>query len=203
MASDDMADAGSPSAARSRLSRLVPSLAANFMLPVVAYALVRPQVDSDATALVVAALFPAAWTVGRLVRRHRLDPLGVVSLTSLGAALLFTLASGGNPLLLKVQEAPVTGAFGLALLVSVAARRPLLPALLRLVGRPLPLTHARAMLITAIVGATLCVEVLVRLLLAVTLDTSTFLEVHRPVSWAIWAIGVLLLLATKGRRTTE
>ncbi len=175
----------------------------NFALPVVAYALVRPRVDSDATALVIGALFPAIWTVGRLVWRRRLDPLGVVSLTGLGVALLFTLVSGGNPLLLKVQEAPITGAFGLVLLVSVAARRPLLPVLLRLVGRPLPLTHARAMLITATVGATLCVEVMVRLLLAVTLDTSTFLEVHRPVSWAIWAVGLLLLLATKGRRTTE
>jgi len=205
MASNEPADASHPSASTSRptVRHLLRSLAATFLLPLLAYAVVRPRVDSDATALAIGALLPATWTGVRLAWQRRLDPLGVISLTGLGLALLFTLLSGGNPLLLKLQEAPITGALGLVLLVSVAARRPLLPALLRLIGRPLPLTHARAMLITAIIGATLCVEGFVRLLLAVTLDTSTFLEVHRPVSWAIWAIGLLLLLATKGRRTTE
>ena len=193
----------SSSTSRRAVRHLLPSFAATFVLPIVAYAVVRPRVDSDATALAVGALFPATWTGVRLAWQRRLDPLGAVSLAGLGLALLFTLLSGGNPLLLKLQEAPITGSVGLVLLVSVAVRRPLLPALLRLIGRPMPLTHARAMLITAIIGATLCVETLVRVVLAVTLDTSTFLEVHRPVSWAIWGVGLALLLGTRGRHSRE
>jgi len=176
---------------------------ASFLLPPAAYLLARPYVSSDAAALAIGALFPAAWTVLRLIVRRRLEPLGAISLSALSVALLIALLSGGNSLLLKLQEAPLTGALGLAMLVSVVVRRPLLTELLRIAGRQISIPFARARFITAIFGATLVAEALVRLGLALTLDTSTFVEVHRPVSWAIWGIGLLLLLGTRGRTNRE
>ncbi len=190
---------GVPAAPSPAFRRLLPSLVASFVLPLIAYALTRPYVESDAEALAVGALFPATWTAVRLARSRRIDPLAAISLIGLCTALVFTLLSGGNPLLLKIQEAPLTGALGLAMLVSVVVRRPLLPILVSAIGYRLPVSSARAVTMTTIVGAILVVEALVRLGLALALSTTTFLEIHRPVTWAIWGVGILLLLATRGR----
>jgi hypothetical protein len=134
-------------------------------------------VSNDATALAIAGAIPIAWTLARLAWQRRLDPIGAVSALSFGVALLVSLVLGGNALVLKLHEAPLTGAFGLVCLISVAVRRPLLPAVLRLFGRTNQTTIRQATTATLVVGATLLIDALTRVMLAVTLPTSVFLAV--------------------------
>lgn len=129
------ADARSAGGAR-RLAPRLPAVAARLgaiiVVPVLAYLLLRPQVGSDAAALAIAGAIPAAWTLARLAWRRRVDPIGGLAVVGFGIALLLAALSGGDALLLKVREAPLTGAIGVVFLLSAAVRRPLLPGLLRL-----------------------------------------------------------------------
>jgi hypothetical protein len=183
---------GSPRVAL-RLRTLVPSLVASFVIPIAVYFLLRPHVGSDATALAIGGALPAAWTLARLAWRWRLDPIGLIAVLGFGVALLVTVLSGGNALALKLHEAPLTGAFGVVCLVSVAVRRPLLPTVLQLFGRSGQATIRRAAAATVVVGATFLTDAVTRVVLAVTLPTSTFLAVSREVSWAILGVGLVLL----------
>lgn len=178
---------------RRRLRRLLPGLIAAAIVPALAYVLVRPHVGSDAAALAITAVIPAVWTAARLIWRRRLDPIGVLSAAGLGITLLVLLFARGNTVLLELREAPLTGALGLIALGSVAARRPLLPVVMRLLGRPLPAGIPTG-LITAIIGATLVIDAGVRLILALSLSTTAYLAIHREVSWLILGCGVALLV---------
>ena len=183
---------GSPRVAL-RLRTLVPSLVASFVIPIALYFLLRPHVGSDAAALAIGGALPAAWTAVRLAWHRRLDLIGVIAVLSFGVELLVTVLSGGNALALKLHEAPLTGAVGLVCLVSVAVRRPLLPTVLKLFGRSGQATLRRAAAATVVVGATFLIDAVTRVVLAVTLPTSTFLAVSREVSWAILGVGLVLL----------
>lgn len=175
-------------------------LAVGFVVPPLLYAVVRPAVGGDIPALVVAAAVPAAWTVGALVLLRRLDRVAVLSLATLGVAIAVSLVSGSDALL-KVREAPITGAVGLALLVSAVVGRPLLPPLLRLLGRSTDGWSSRRSIVpTAVIGATLLLDAVVRIALALTLDTGTFLPLGRLAGWGILGAGLLVLIALRRRR---
>jgi hypothetical protein len=69
---------------------------------------------------------------------------------------------------------------------------------LRLMGRPSQVPARRAALVTALIGATLLVDAATHVVLALTLETTTFLAVHREVGWGILGAG----LATLSPRST-
>src|SRR5699024_8219513 len=52
---------------------------------------------------------------------RRVDPVGALSLVAFGVAALALWLSGGNPLMVKLQDAIVTGPVGVALIVSTLA----------------------------------------------------------------------------------
>jgi hypothetical protein len=87
---------------------------------------------ATAAALAIAGAVPAAWTLARFAWRRRLDPVGVLAVGGFSVALLVAALAGGNPLLLKVRDAPLIGVIGVAFLLSAAVRK---PALLHLLGR--------------------------------------------------------------------
>ncbi|MGW5364935.1 VC0807 family protein [Actinopolymorpha pittospori] len=185
---------------RVQLRRLLPSVALNGGVPLLLYALLRPHVSSDVTALAIAGAVPVVLTVAELAWRRRLDVFGVIAVAGFGVVLLLQLLSGGNALLLKLQDSVVTGPLGLLCLGSVAVRRPLhLLVLLLLATRKPELTavledparRRTSMVFTALVGSTLFVHALAMLVLAVTLPTTTFLALSRPVGWAVLGIGVV------------
>jgi hypothetical protein len=84
-------------------------------------------------------------------------------------------------------------------LLSVALGRPLLPSLLRLLGRGSKAAGGRLTLATAIVGATLTVDAVTRVALALTLQTSTFLAVDHEASWSVLGAGAAILWLTGHR----
>ncbi|MGP4097850.1 VC0807 family protein [Nonomuraea sp. KM90] len=194
--------------AGARVWRMVASGVLNGLVPLAAYALVRPYAGSDATALAIAAGIPVACTAAVFAARRRIDPIGVVALLGYGVALLALLLSGGNPLVLKLHEAVLTGPLGVAGLVSVVVGRPLYLVVLRRVARRNPAAAAMlrrpdirrvAAVLTTILGGTLAIHALVMLVLAVRLPTGTYLAVARPIGWALLAGGVGILLWYRAR----
>ena len=178
---------------KSRLRLALPSLFVSFILLLVVYALLRTQLGSDVTALAIGGAFPAAWTAGRLLWRRRLDPLGLLAVLGFSIELCISVLTGGNSFVLKLQEAPLTGACGLALLASVAIRRPLFPVVLRLLGLEGAASRLQSSTSTLGLGAILCIDAIVRVILAAMLPTSTFLATSREVNWAIIGLGILVL----------
>lgn len=181
-------DAVGPGMAR-RMRALAPSLLAGFLLPAVVYWLVRPHVGGDAAALAIGGAVPAAWTVLRLAGWRRVDPVALVGTVAFAAAAVVSVLTGGSSLPLKLHDAVVTGALGLACLVSVAIRWPLL----RLLGRRLGTPHALAAG-TAIAGVTLVVHAAAHTLVALTLPTSSYVVVSRVVGLPIYAVGAVTLV---------
>jgi hypothetical protein len=173
------------------------SLAAGFLVPFAVYFLVRPHVGSDAVALAIGGAIPTAWTLVRLLWQRRLDPIGVLAVLGFGVELLVAVLTRGNAFALKLQEAPLTGAFGLVCLVSVAIQRPLLPTVLRFMGLERAAVMRKASLITLVIGATFLIDALVRVVLAATLATNTFVAVSREVNWAILGLGILVLVQVR------
>lgn len=203
-------DAGTPAPVRPRLRTVLPAALAS-VAPVLVYFLVRPFVPGDAVALAAGAAVPAGLTLATAAIRRRLAPLAALGLVGLGVALAATLMSGGSSLPLKLYRPLTTGAVGLALLASGAARRPaLVPLLERLgdltpAGRPDAPRYRRVLaVLTAVVGAALVVEAGVTVLLALWLDTGTYLIASRVAKVPIAVAGVLvaawLARRTGGRR---
>ncbi len=204
---------------RQRGEQQQPALVARMLVsavgPLFVYTLLRSRVGSDAEALAIGGAIPAAWVVAWGVWRRRVDWISLVAVILFALAIALSLLSGGSSLPLKIRGAAVTGALGLACVVSVVVGRPL-PLLVlqlrarrdpragrvvqRVVGDPVR-RHAIAVL-TALIGSTLLAAGAVRVILAVTLSTSAFLSVSSVSQWAVLAIGGIptLLYAHRQRR---
>lgn len=186
---------------RAALKRMLPGIAVSIVVPFVVYESVRSSVDSDTTAFAIGAAVPVLWTVGSLAVRRRIDPLGVFGTVVYGLALLVTWLTGGGPLFLELRDAVPTGLIGLAFLVSVAVRRPLIVVLMRYFGRWNAGLAGRARQLapvagpmTALVGALLLLHSAVMVTLALSVSTATFAGVSQPVSWAVLAAGAALVI---------
>jgi hypothetical protein len=191
------------------LRRLAPSILVSGVVPLVVYAVVRPHVGDDATALLAGATVPAAYTLAKLAWRRRLDPIGVLGVLAFGIGVLVLVASGGSPLVLKLQDAVVTGPLGVVCLASVAIGRPLHLTVFRLLARRNPsferVVHApgsrrSSTVITALLGSMMVAHALVLLVLALSLPTASFLAVSRPVGLAVLGVGVVALVRYRNQR---
>lgn len=197
------------------LRLLAPQLVVAGVLPVVAYALLRPHVASDATALAAVMVFPVAEIVFERVRHGRFEPIGIIALMGIAVGLVGALVFHGDATLLKVRESLITGAFGLVCLASLGARRPAMyylgrsfatgddPAKVREFDTiwELPGVPRRFLFVTAVWGVTLVAEAVTRTALALTLPTETFLVVSPILNWGV--IGALLWFSTSFTRRSE
>ena len=197
------------------LRLLAPQLVVAGVLPVVAYAFLRPHVASDATALAAVMVFPVAEIVFERVRHGRFEPIGIIALMGIAIGLVGALVFHGNATLLKVRESLITGVFGLVCLASLGARRPAMyylgrsfatgddPAKVREFDTiwELPGVPRRFLFVTAVWGVTLVAEAVTRTALALTLTTQTFLVVSPILNWGV--IGALLWFSTSFTRRSE
>lgn len=175
-----------------------PSVLINAVVPLVLYTVLRPHVGSDATALLVAVAVPAVFTLAKLAWLRRVDPIGVIAVCSFGIAVLTLAATGGNPIVLKLHEAVVTGPLGLVCLASAAIGKPLHQVVMRIAARrnpglervlSAPDSRRSSTVVTVLIGTVLVLHALVLLGLALSLPTQTYLEVSRPAGLAVLAIG--------------
>ena len=111
------------------LHHIVPSLLVNGAAPFILYTLVHPHM-SQLHALLLTALVPLADGVVGLVRQRRINAFGaLVFLSLLLSSLLVVL--GGSVRLVLVRESALSGAFGVAMLLSLFWPQPLVYYLAR------------------------------------------------------------------------
>jgi len=115
----------SRSRGRSVLVNWGSTLLFNVALPLVTYFLLTGAGWSAVPALLVSGAWPSAETVAVLVIRRRIDELGLISLIFIALGVIAGLGFNSARLVL-VKESAVTGLFGVLVLVSLLAPRPLM-----------------------------------------------------------------------------
>ena len=188
------------------LRTMVPNLLVSWLVPLLAYQLISPHVPSDLIALAISAAIPALFTLGTFVFRRKVNVIGLIGVAGFAVGLLVSVLTGGNELAFKLQDPALTGLLGLVFVGSVAIGRPLFLLLHRLPGRagtarPMTDKH-RASVLSMLIGVTLLIHAIVIAILAVTLSTSTFLALSRPVGLPILLIGFGVLF-WYGRRSAS
>ncbi|HEY2428369.1 MAG TPA: VC0807 family protein [Acidimicrobiales bacterium] len=197
------------------LRRLAPNILVAGVLPIVAYALLRPHVSSDAVALAAVMVFPVGEITFERIRFGRFEPVGIISLIGIAAGLIGAVAMNGDALLLKLRESMLTGLFGLVCLASLPAPRPAMFYMGRAFatgGDPvksagfeqmwaLPGVRRRFRIVTSVWGVGLGGEAGLRTLLAVTLSTQAFLIVSQVVAGCV--LGGLLWFTIRFSRASE
>ncbi|MBV9338880.1 MAG: hypothetical protein JO243_23575 [Solirubrobacterales bacterium] len=178
---------------------------AGIVLPLVAYLVLKQIAGNDTLALAVAEAIPCVWIVAMMARTKKFQPIPLVPLIVFGIALLITLLSGGSTLPLKLRRGFLTGGIGIACLVSLAIRRPLLEVLLPFFVRlrRIPERQARLLIdtdvgqrllvgITALIGIVCTVDATLQVVLAFTVSTSTFLVASKIARYPLIAIGMFV-----------
>jgi hypothetical protein len=191
-----------------RLRAVLPSVALNGLVPLLVYLLARPYLPGDAVALALAMAVPVVCTIGVFVWRRRVDAVGAIAVIAYAVALIVVLLSGGDPFVLKLQEAVVTGPLGLVFLLSASIRRPVLLLTARLLNRrgSQPASaeaerrrrHASTVL-TTIIGGTFVVHAFALTVLALVLSTAEALALSRLVGLSIIGLGLVVLLWYRNR----
>jgi len=111
------------------LQHVVPSLLVNGVAPYLVYTLVHAHL-SQLHALMITALVPLADAIMGLLRQRRINAFGaLVFLSLLLSSLLVVL--GGSVRLVLVRESALSGAFGVAMLLSLFWPQPLVYYLAR------------------------------------------------------------------------
>jgi len=195
--------------------RLAPNILIAGVLPIVAYALLRPHVSSDAVALASVMVFPVGEITFERIRFRRFEPVGIISLVGITAGLAGAVLMHGDPFLLKVRDSLATGVFGVICLASLPARRPAMYYLGRafatggdLVKKAgfddmwvLPGVRRRFRVVTAVWGVGLVGEATARITMALSLSTQVFLIVSQVVAGC--TLGGLLWFTVRFSRASE
>jgi hypothetical protein len=180
------------------LRAMAPSTIFGAIIPLAVYYIVRKHVSNDATALVIAGAFPAAWVLVEFARKRTVDAIGCITLFGFLAGIATSYALGGNAFVLKVRDSAFTALFGLVCLVSLSWHRPAMFHIGKALSAgddkerrkaydelfDLPTARRTFLIITAVWGVGLLLEATARIFLAVALPTGTFLAVS-PVLAAI------------------
>jgi hypothetical protein len=175
------------------------SVAINFVVPLVAYHLIRPHTGSSAMALALVGAIPVVWTLAVLVVRRKLSALGVVGVALFAVGVLISWISGGSTLALELQDPVIFGLFGIACLVSIAVGHPLHQVILRAMGRNNPrytevadraAASGTSKVSTLIIGLAFLSHAVAVAVLAFTQSTGTFLALQNPVGLPFLGLGV-------------
>jgi hypothetical protein len=105
-------------------SKAAIEVAVNILLPWLVYRELAPHYG-DFIGLAASAAPPTLWSLYELARFRKLDALSLIVLAGILLSLL-ALAFGGSPRLLMVRENLFTIPIGLAFLLSILSRRPLI-----------------------------------------------------------------------------
>ena len=161
-------------------------LLVGLLLPLVAYLIIRALTGSSTGALAITDAVPSTWLIVVGITRRRIDPIAVLSATTVMLALAAYAITGGDPLAIKLRRGAVTGTIGIAALASVALGRPLLLLVAENVAKlnsDRPEMAARladpgrrrvVTALTAIIGVTFALDGASQIALALAVPTTSF-----------------------------
>jgi hypothetical protein len=198
---------------------MAPSLVGGAIVPLAVYYAVRGHLHSDATALMIAGCPAAGWVLVEWLRRRRADPIGLIVLFGFVAGVIASVALGGNAFVLKVRDSAFTAMFGVACLVSLTWRRPILffigralsagsdPDKLRAYDEMfnMPTAPRTFAIITACWGLGLIIEAGLRIVLAVVLPTGAFLAASPALAGVVFGglFALTVWFSKRARRIGE
>jgi hypothetical protein len=185
-------------------------------LPLIAFLILLRVLGNPTGALAITDAIPILGLVVVGILRRRIEPIALIPVAVFGLALVLSIAFGGTSLPLELRRSVFPGAVGLACLISLAARRPLLMlAAIKATdararqphdARPKldsPGAHRTLTTLTAIIGVTCVADATAQITLALTVSTATFAEVARVASYTIigsgLAVCILYIRATRLR----
>ncbi|MDE1184605.1 VC0807 family protein [Paraburkholderia sp.] len=171
----------------------------NLLLPWLAYRYAQPH-WGETGGLIASAVPPLVWSAVELARFRRVDALSAIVLAGIVLSI-GAMALGGSPRMLLLRESLVSGAVGVAFLMSLAMRRPLIfhlaratvaresadgPARLDAAWHERPALASTFRLMTLVWGSGLTAETAIRAWLAWTWPVERFLVVSPVISYAIY-----------------
>lgn len=192
-------------------------LLAGLLIPVIAFVVLERVLGNATGALAITDGLPLLWVLAYGVWRHKVEPIGLIALVVFAIALGLTIALGGSPLPLELRRSWFPGAVGLACLVSLAVRRPLLVIASERLARTHPeLERGEAVdsdtpgrrraltILTAIIAVTGLADAAAQITLALSLSTSQFGVYAHVASYVIigsgLAVGALYVRHVRGNR---
>lgn len=105
---------------------LVTSFIFAFILPVIAYGILKLVAVTDTLALGVATAFPVLLTLYTAFKKKKINPIGLVAVCGFLISIVAVYLSNGNDLAFKLWHPILTGAIGIILLFSGAINHPLM-----------------------------------------------------------------------------
>lgn len=169
------------------LKKYVPSLFFAIILPVFAYLLLKLLGWSDTLALGVATAFPVLHMLWGLLVKKSLNPVSLVAIVGFLISLLAVFLTHGNNLAFKLWHPILTALIGTVFLLSVAFNHPLLELAKE---DDAPETHKKFMILTGFMGLVFAVHAVMVIMLAFSIDTTSFVVISKIVDFS--AIGVLV-----------
>jgi hypothetical protein len=176
-------------------------LIVNLFLPWLVYRLTLPTLGSLG-ALYASAAPPLLWSLVEFAKVRRVDALSVIVLLGIGLSIA-AMAIGGSAQILLVRESLVSGLIGVAFLLSLVLKRPIIYYLARAtiarreadgvsrferVWNERPLLRANLRMMTATWGAALTAEMLLRCWLAWHWPIERSLVVLPIVSYCVYGL---------------
>lgn len=209
--------APNPPRDRSRLVSLARIAVFDIGGPLAAYSLLRSAGQGAVSALVLSGIFPAVGVIGGLVRRRRLDAVGVLVLAGIAVGSVLGLVSG-NPRLVLIEGSVPTAVFGLLCLGSLWSGRPLIFRFaVEFMGEDTPRGRDFAALwrwpgfrhvfrlFTLVWGVTYLAEAAARVVIVEITSTATALTVSKVMPYAVAAVlvGWMVCYGRHSRRQGE
>jgi hypothetical protein len=184
--------------------------------PLVAYNLLRSAGMSQVTALVLSGVFPALRVGYGLIRNRRLDVVGALVLGGIAVGTVLGLLTH-NARLVLVEGSVPTAVFGVACLISLAAKQPLIYSMaLEFAGRDTARGREMTRLwqfegyrrifrtITAVWGVGFLVEAGLRVVIVYSTPIGTSLAISKVMPFVFigiftaWTIGYGMYRKKKG-----
>ena len=202
---------------RSRLWSVAKIVVFDTVGPLVVYQMLRSAGLSSVSALILSGVLPGIAVLGGLIRRRRLDAVGVLVLAGIAVGASLGLLSG-NARLVLIEGSVPTAVFGLLCLVSLRSRRPLIfrfahefmgPDTQR--GRDFdglwqyPGFRHAFWLFTVVWGVTYLAEAAARVVIVETTSTGTALALSKVMPYAVAGVlaAWMFLYGRRARRQGE
>jgi hypothetical protein len=181
-------------------------LLAGLLLPLVAYLIIRALTGSSVAALAITDAIPSTWLIVIGVTRRRVDPIAVLSATTVMLALAAYAITGGDPVAIELRRGAVTGTIGIAALASVGLGRPFLLLVAENVAKLNPDRPEMAArlaepgrrrvvtILTAGIGATFAIDGASQIALALTVPTTSFVADSTGARIAVLGTGAVVTI---------
>lgn len=194
------------------LANWLPTMLFNIALPILTYILLTGYGMADAPALVASGVWPLLELGISFARTRRADEFSIIVLVFLVVGVVASLAFNDARLLL-VKDSAVTGLFGLVLLGSLLAPRPLMFYFGRKFatgGDPARVDWWNGLwqyagfrrgqrILTVVWGGAFLAEAVLRIILSYTLPVSTMVVISSVLPYVV--LGLLIFgTVTYGRR---